>query len=349
MIIKPPGHPYEYPDYIDQALQEFKNRNWVGKTIYQIIQEYRETFVTVPICHIKMQKGTMLFRGRKNENEQLFTHLDQIGMKPKDKVKSFGRANIPGEAVFYASTNEETVAREITQWYVNDNGRAQDLFSKGIMGMGWSPFTSFMTISAWHVTEDLNLALLFNEDDQKRAPAIREFAERRKDRMDGHSENYHKSFHKILDFFSSEFGKLDVKHELEYIFSAYYAYEIYHQKNRENPSLKLDGVKYASIANDCRGENIAICEEAFKKKIAFLGANHCYVYNSNGRDLDGGKTALIGRSQTAVLKSDNSFDWVHAEEDVDYIIKVENEYLPFTLPSDGSKFKKAVVRIGPHK
>ena len=345
MIIEPPGHPYEYPDYIEQALNEFKTRDWTGKTFNDIIREYRNTFVTVPICHTIMSKGTVLFRGRKNEGDKLFSHLDEIGLKSKDKVHYFGRANIPGEAVFYASTNEETVAREVTQWYINDSGRVQDLITRGIMGMGWNPFTSFMTISAWHVTEDLNLGLLFNVDDQKRPPAIQEIANKRKRPAKGQSENYHKSFHKILDFFSDEFGKLDVKHELEYLYSAYYAYEIYHQANHQNPSLKLDGVKYASIANDCRGENIAISESSFRKKVSFLGANFCYTYNSNGRDIGENKTAITGRSETAILKDDNSFDWVHSEEDFDYIVKFNGEYIPFVLPSDGSRFKKAVVRI----
>lgn len=346
MIIKPPGHPYEYPEYIEQALNEFKNRDWTGNIFNDIVREYRDTFITVPICHIKMSKGTVIFRGRKNEGDKLFTHLDEIGLKPKDNVQFFGRANIPGEAVFYACTNEETVAREVTQWYVNDSGRAQDLFTRGIMGMEWNPFTSFMTISAWHVTEDLNLGLLFNADEQKRTPDIQEIAAEIKKTADGQTENYHKSFHKILDFFSSEFGKLDVKHQLEYIYSAYYAYEIYHQTNKVNPSLKLDGIKYASIANDCRGENIAICEASFRKKIAFLGANFCYSYNSNGRNIDGNKTAMTARSETAILKNDNSFEWVPSEEEVDYVVKVGDEYLPFVLPSDGSRFKKAVVRIG---
>lgn len=266
MIIKPPGHPFEYPDYIEQALNEFKQRDWTGKTIDDIIREYRQTFLTVPICHIKMKKGTVVFRGRKNENDKPFEKLDQISLKPKDKVHSFGRANIPGEAIFYASTNEETVVREVTQWYINDTGRAQDLITRGIMQMGWSPWTSFMTISAWHLNEDLNLALLFNADSIKRTPAIQQIAEARKFPAKGQSDYYHKSFHMVLDFFSNEFGRLDVKHELEYIYSAYYAYEIYHQINRQNPSLKLDGVKYTSIANDYRGENIAICESSFKTK-----------------------------------------------------------------------------------
>lgn len=271
MIIKPPGHPYEYPDYIGQALYEFKNRDWTGKIFNDIIREYRDTFVTVPICHIKIPKGTVLFRGRKNEGDKLFARLDEIGLKSKDKVHSFGRANIPGQPVFYACTNQETVAREVTQWYINDSGRAQVLFTRGLMGKGWNRSASFITISAWHVIEDLNLGLLFSADEKKRTPGIQRSAVEREKPFIGQSENYHKSFHKILDFFSNEFGKIDVKNELEYIYSAYYAYEIYHQTNKQNPLLKLDGINYASIANDCRGENIAICESSFRRKIVFFG------------------------------------------------------------------------------
>jgi hypothetical protein len=345
MLIKPPGHPFEYPDYVEQALKEFKEINWTGKTLNDILRHYRDTFVTIPICHIQMKKGTVIFRGRKNDGIKPFERLDEIGLKPKDKVFSFGRANVPGESVFYACTNEETVVREVTQWYINDNGRAQDLLTRGLMQSGFSPKTSFMTISAWHVKEDLNLALLFNADSAKRSPAIQEVTNERKMPIDGQSDRYHKSFHMILDFFSDEFGHLNVKQELEYLYSAYYAYEIYHQANGKNPVLKLDGVKYASIANDYRGENIAICESAFNNKIDFLGANLCYAYNANGTNIDGDKTAVVGRFETAFLKDDNTFEWVHAEEGYDYVVKVNNDYALLEFPSDGSKFKKAAIRI----
>jgi len=59
----------------------------------------------------------MLFRARKNPfgEEKLFTNVKEIGIKDKKLVKSFGKTNIPEESVFYASTNEETVVREVAQ------------------------------------------------------------------------------------------------------------------------------------------------------------------------------------------------------------------------------------------
>ena len=98
MLIKPPEHPFEHPEYIENALIEFKERDWTDKSIKDILKEYRNTFVTIPICYLKMRKGTVIFRGRKNSGDNLFTQLNEIGLKDRSKVHSFGRANIPGEA-----------------------------------------------------------------------------------------------------------------------------------------------------------------------------------------------------------------------------------------------------------
>jgi hypothetical protein len=347
MLIRPPNHlhPFHFPDYIEEALREFKGGS-TWKTFEDLKKAYRQTFVTVPTYRVPMQKGTILFRARKNDtwDESLFKGLKDIGLKPKDKVKTFGRAGIPGEGVGYFSTNEETVVREVTQWYINDTGRAQDLFTKGVFGMGWNPFTCMMTISAWVVKEDLTLALLFNGDSARRSLAIRGYEEDRHNPEGKGAPDYVKSFNKVLDFFSAEFGKIDVKHELEYLFSAYYAHEIYHEINRLDPLHKMDGVKYASIANDYRGENIAICEDSFNRKVEFLGANFCYTYNSNLNNAGGdGSTCIIGRDKAGILLDDGTFDWVEASNDCSYIVRQGNEYLPLLLTSAGPV--RPIVRL----
>jgi hypothetical protein len=149
----------------------------------------------------------------------------------------------------------------------------------------------------------------------------------------------------ILEFFSQEFGRLDVKHEFEYLCSAYYAYEVYNSEILEDRSAKLDGVKFASIANDLRGENYALSEEAFKNKIDFLGANFCYTYNNNVGKIENEGAAMIGRINAAMLKDDFTFEWTESTNDFDYIVKTGNEYKFLVLPSKDSRFPKTVVRI----
>lgn len=338
-------HPFDNPDYINESLLKFKAANWDGKVFQDLINEYRNIFKTLPTYPIKVPKGTILFRGRPNDETGLFMELKQISIKPKELVTSYGRANIPNQAVFYCSTNEETVVREVTQWYINDNGRAQDLITKKVIGMNWSPFTSMMTISAWVVKEDLYVTVLFNGDAQRRSLAIQEYEKDRKNIINGGNANRLKSRNSILDFFSQEFGKLDVKHEFEYFYSAFYAYEVYNSEIIEDPSSKLDGVKFASIANDLRGENYALSEEAFKNKIDFLGANFCYTYNNNVGKIENEGTAMIGRVNAAILKDDLTFEWTDSTNDFDYIVKTGSEYKLLVLQPSGSRFPKAVVRI----
>lgn len=345
MNIQPPGHPFEHPDYVNWALKDFKQRNWGNKSIKEVQDHYRKTFWTVPISHVKLPKDTMLFRARPNMDHD-FGNLNEIGIVPNTKVKSLGRANISNQSIFYVCTDEESAIREVTQWYLNDSGKFQNIINRGLMNMKWNPNTAIVTLSAWHVKEDMNIALLFNSGETLRSQGIQEIIQKRAKMISGQTSNYHKSFHMLLDFFSNEYGNLDVKTHLDYVFSAYYAQEIYNFFDRSEPSLKFDGVQYASVANGFRGENYALTENAFKNKIDFLGANICYAYNSVRRDMGEDKTVLHARFKTAILQNDNSFIWANSEEDVDYLIKVDNEYYPFKMPSDGSKFNKSVIRIG---
>ena len=294
-----------------------------------------------------MHPSTILFRGRKNEytHQGLFDTISEVGIIPSKFVTSLGRANLPRQPVFYCSTNEETVVREVTQWYINDNGRANDLITKKVMGMDWSPFTCMMTISAWIVKEDLNIGLLFGGE-QKRSLAIQDCAKRRYNLANGETSNYIKSKNILLDFFSDEFGKLAVRHEFDYVYSALYSSSVLNNHNYiENASIQFDGIKYPSIANDFRGENYAISETAFKTKFEFVGANFCYTCNNKKTIIDCDSTVLIGRDKCAFLQSDGSFLWGDCEDTFDYVTRINNQFHLVTLSDIPNRFSKAVKRI----
>lgn len=329
-------HPFDDPNQIAESLTKFKSVDWDDKTFQDVANEYRSLLKVIPIYPVIIKKGTTLFRGRQNDGDEPFTEFKDISIKPADLIKTIGRANLPHQPVFYCSSNEETVAREVTQWYINDNGRAQDLYTRGIVGKLWNPFNAFMTISAWHVKEDLHLGLLFNADTSKRSLAIQQYHQAFQDISFHENENRCKSRNLVLDFFSQEFGKIDVKHESEYLYSAYYANEIYNNQITEYPNLKLDGVKFASIASENRGENYAIKEDSFKTKMDFLGANLCIIHNNNRKGaMPNPSKAIISRIQSALLKDDQTFDWVNSDNGVDYIVRIENRYSQLVFPPSG--------------
>jgi hypothetical protein len=192
-----------------------------------------------------------------------------------------------------------------------------------------------MTISAWVVKEDLYVVLLFNGDTLKRSLAVQEYEKDKENFLKRGNENRLKSRNLILDFFSKEFGRLDVKNEFDYLYSAYYAFEVYNSEIIEDSYTKLDGVKFASIANDLRGENYALSEETFKNKIDFLGANFCYTYNNNVGKFENEGKEMIGRINAAILKDDFTFEWIESSNDFDYIVKTGSDYKPLVLQSKG--------------
>lgn len=312
MIIKPPSnrHPFYFPDYIEVALKDFENKDWSKKSFSDLIREFRTTFISIPFFPVVLKKGSFVFRGRKKSifHEGPFERLDEIGIKPKQFVTSFGRANIPNQSVFYCCTKPETVAREVTQWYINDSGRAQDLISRNIME--FDPFTQLMTISIWEVKEDLILAsLLFNDYSINNDPLFKEFDSQRKIVDKNQNENIIKSKNLILDFFCKEYAKPDVKFEEDYKYTAYYAFEIY---NTIKP--KLDGLIYSSVANNYDGENIALTEDAFKQKLKFITATYCYTANVHHNPLKDSTTTIVCPVQEAQLKEDGTFIWTDVKQ-----------------------------------
>lgn len=340
-------HPFNNPEQVAKDLAEFKATDWSAGTLDDITQDYFRRFTTVPVYPIKVKAGTILFRARRNfdHNSEPFQKLDQLGLKPAALVKSFGRANIPGQSVFYCSNNEETVVKEVMQWYISDNGRAQDLITKGVLDIGWNPWTAMMTISAWRVKEELNLGLLFGNE-QKRPKGIHESARNRYQLRDGESEDFNKSRNLIIDFFSSEFQQLEVSHHSQYILSALYAFNVMNNlPHVDTRGLLFDGIKYPSIANNFRGENYALNENAYRNKIDFLGANYCYTCNNHKTVINVDTTALIGRVYSTIAKPNGDLMWGESTNDWDYLAHHQNQVYPFFLKNMPNRFSKAVVTL----
>lgn len=342
-------HPFNDPEQVEKNLLEFKATEWEGFTLGEIVKDYIHRFRTLPVYPVKVKAGTILFRARRNsdENQKPFIDIKQLGLKPRDKVTTFGRANLPGHSVFYCSDSEETVVKEVTQWYVNDEGRFQDLFTKKVLDGNWNGWTSMMTISAWLVKEELTLGLLFGNE-INRSEHIQNCGKKRYCLMPGETEKINKSRNLILDFYSSQFLQLTVKHESEYLYSALYSFDVMNNlPHLESRGLSFDGVTYPSIANNFRGENFALNETVFSKnKIVFLGANFCYTCNNHKPIMDVDSTVLIGRVSSAIADQEGKISWVNSTEDFDYLAHYSGKHYPFTFPSEiKNRFCKAVTRI----
>jgi len=280
-VILPPKdkHRLYYPDYIEYALDKIKEIANTTKSFGNLKLSIRDFLESIPVVENTIKIGTYLFRARSKSDNTPYEFLSQITLRDKRYVKSFGRAHRPNQAIFYCSTNHEVAIREATQWHVTNFGT---LINRNML-KDYNPHVKFVTVSIWKVIKDLKVASLFlNNEAMVVNPVVRYFGEQVKNgNINNWNEKVVKSKNLILEFFSNEFAKRDIKHESDYLLSAYYANEIY---TFSGLTRRLDGVAYPTVALDYKGENIAITEDAYKDKMEFVTAYHNYVANIEFND-----------------------------------------------------------------
>lgn len=301
MIVPPKDkHNFYFPDYIEYALKKIKELPNSAKSFEILTQTIRNYLKSVPVAENTIRAGTHLARARTKSDDTPYKFLSEITLRDKKHVKSFGRAHRPDQAIFYCSTNHQVAIREATQWHVTDFGT---LINRNML-KDYNPHVKFVTVSIWKVTKDLKVASLFlNNEAMLANPVVRYFGEQVKNgNIKNWDERVVKSKNLILEFFSNEFAKKDIKHETDYLLSAYYANEI-HTVSELN--RKLDGVAYPTVALDYKGENIAITEDAYKDKIEFVTAYHNYVANI---EFDN-KPMAIGEILEVVDKQGDKLTW----------------------------------------
>lgn len=284
---------------IKETLERLKKTDWSHKLFDSIINEFREGLGQLPIFCITLKKDQYLCKARINGNKPPFNYLHEISIIPDEFVKSFGRANLPGQGIFYCSNLPETAVREVTQWHINDTNT---LLSKKIINIDWNQHAQIITTSLWKVKEDLNLASLLFHDN---ATINNELFKMFHDSLYIEDSEVARSKKEILEFFSREFARSDIKNQFDYIFSAYYAYEMY---NYSNSTKEIDGLVYSSVANQYEGENFALTKEALRKlefKTAFLN----YTFNSDKSPINGQRTRISDIKKVSQFSNDGKLTW----------------------------------------
>lgn len=282
---------FNYPDQIKITLNKIKQYDFYGYDFKQITLLIRKYLEALPVIVNTFKSGNYLARARTKENDIPYNRFSKITLPIKKLVKSYGRANIPGQTVFYCSSDYETAIKEATQWHITDAGT---LISRKMLDQNYNPHVKFVTVSIWRAIKDLKVASLFlNKEAMQSNPIVNYFGNKvYSENPNLRNDKVKESINLILEFFSNEFGKKDIKNEKDYILSAYYANEIY---NMYKLNQKIDGILYPSIAYDYKGENFALVEEAYKEKLEFVTAFHNIVYNleHNGKPLQIGEISQV--------------------------------------------------------
>lgn len=239
---------------------------------------------SIPFPVLSIKKERLLFRARPHlNNEKYFNLIDEISYIPRSEsnhIKDFGRANEPGQSLFYCCD-----MRELAFMETSNNVRYTE---KNI--------AETFTIGAWEVQEDLRVMLITNNEninglnstlESLNIPFEELFNPFRKNGLD--------FLFLLLDFFSKEFTR-DVKGETsKYKIScafANYVNEIYGFDSFEKKTNEFDGVLYPSVLFNRAGMNLAL----------------------NTKVIDKGKLKLVC-AMKATMKMKNDFQFM--EDDIE--------------------------------
>lgn len=204
--------------------------------------------------------------------------VERISHAPLNKqieyIKDYGRCNLPGEARFYCSNFYPTACIEcLTNGFVKDKN--QD---------------TTVTLGTWMVNKPLVLAQVvfsknklnelkrFNPELYDDRISFTEswyadtLQEMEKDPNRTCSMDYAKE---ILEFFSDEFGKLEITSGRDYILSNFYCDYIFSQIFQDDPTT-IDGIIFPSVKYSYQEFNIVLHPRSMSK-LSFSSASQIWV------------------------------------------------------------------------
>jgi hypothetical protein len=225
----------------------------------------------IPFTSAIIPKNDEVFRARLNINKKPFTNVEDIYAPPREKVKESGRANKPGERIFYCASNFKLAAFEVIQNLKHSISPSHEI--------------AFLTIGVWRTNENLHVSnIIYDEKLLKlRSDVNHAYEEIQRMLNNGHISSETALSNKlILEYFAEEFTKDNIKNGSDYRVSNFYIKSLRKSIDLIAPqysSEKFDGINYPSIAMKYKGDNQAIFIESANTKLEIVNAIEVIVGN----------------------------------------------------------------------
>ncbi|OOV16996.1 RES domain-containing protein [Flavobacterium sp. LM4] len=198
------------------------------------------------------RKGTKFVRSRVHkENEDFFENSDQLSYrKDIQNIKKFGRANEPGQSVFYCSDNAIVSFAETNSVVREDEEKDFEYITSGV----------------WICTEDILLVnLLTNENTKGQHAEFDQCVKSFEELIDSQNDENAFMVRELLQFLSTEFSAPIKKNSNHYkITSAFTNYALSIEE--------VEGVLYPSTMYSTEGFNLALKPTVVDKKMKFYAA-----------------------------------------------------------------------------
>lgn len=256
----------------------------------------------IPFPMAKLHKGHFIDRARKNENNKLYKHIDELSYIKdnyiiQNKLTEYGRVNLPHQVMFYGALKTPY----INQTRLTAIAETSDL----VRNIQQNQFgEEYYTVSRWRIKEELlGLEIVFSDDALKNSEYIRRSYEMQKEflrnlKLTTEEIDLYLDF---LRFISNQFSKRVNNHE-EYKISVAYA-NIALSKPYNN------FIVYPSVQTKYLGENIVLKPEIVDKYLEPVICSTHILYKDTNRtfiDNDKYRTKNIDFSKDLEWEKDNS-------------------------------------------
>lgn len=236
------------------------------------VGEIRELLKSISINYIpfNIQKGVYIIRARKGYG---YTKRSQMTYCPKDKCKSFQRASLRNETMFYGVLSDDQ--RKLEHARAIAVAECSSLCRQGITSIGRESFC----LAHWEVIKPLRIASLITPStfncikDNLILSQLRDVY-----RSCFQKENSLDIDLNISNFISEEFSKIVSQgSDEQYLISAIISTILVKEKN-------FDGIVYPSVQlGGQAGLNIALSPMAVNKKLRFLRVLEHTLYKNRGK------------------------------------------------------------------
>lgn len=254
-------------DYLKGIREDLKGVPF--DVIYERVAAIRKKML--PSALIK--KGHFIDRVRINEPGEVFTSIEEVSyIHDKEKLEKyvgFGRANMPGQAVFYGSIMSSKMPRprEVAFKETSYKYRIREELTD---------ISEVFTMSRWRIIEDFEvLEMIFSDA----ALAESEYVQASLENQKGNYQHLEDAVY-IEDqarFFSNEFARNDINkgEEYKYKISAAYINYVWEKSH-------LKGITYPSVQTGYLGQNVALLPELVDKYLRLESVGMFKFEKKNG-------------------------------------------------------------------
>ncbi len=237
-----------FPDNekLENSIKDLKSVDLSKLTYQKIIYALIKDIVVIPVTIAKIHEGYPIYRARINKNGEIFTSEKDISYRTDfENITSYGRANIPHQSMFYGAIESS----EIEYPRIVNLFELSELFREPNDNDG----EVIMTVGKWRIKKEFQvIEMVFNKHNIENNPDIKKSYEYQKELMLGDHPKQIKQIENVLEFFSDEFAKKDIKGDFDYKISTAYMNLVLNQRN------DLHGITYPSVRTDNKANNIAI-------------------------------------------------------------------------------------------